>query len=111
MKSPYCARIGLSRPSRSRSAARAAGLAWSPSTTIVGSPGTTRTSTNTRVSTAHSVGSASSSRLTMKRSMGAPPRPAERRLLLLGRQLGDLRAEVDRVDQLVAVVDVRLVGP
>ena len=43
---------------------------------MVGSPGTTRTRTNTSVSTAHSVGSASSSRLTMKRSMQAPPRPA-----------------------------------
>src|SRR5690349_994854 len=106
MKSAYWARIGLSRPSRWRNAARAAGVAWSPRTTIVGSPGTTRTSTNTSVSTAQSVGSASSSRLTTKRSMSAP-RPRS----LLGGQLRDLRAEVDRVDELVAEVDVRLVRP
>src|SRR4051794_26886090 len=110
MKSAYWTRSGLSRPSRSRSAARAAGVAWSPRTTMVGSPGTTRTRTNTSGSTAPSVGSASRSRVTTKRSMEAPPRAAPG-LLLLGGQLGDLRPEVDRVDQLVAVVDVRLVRP
>src|SRR5450755_2855659 len=110
MKSAYWATSGLLRPSRSRSAARADGLAWSPRTTMVGSPGTTRTRMNTSVSTAQSVGRASRSRLTTKRSMGTPPRPARSRLLL-GGLLGDLRAEVYRVDQLVAVVHVRLVRP
>ena len=57
-----------------------------------GRPGPARTRASAPPSR---VGSASSSRLTTKRSMGAPRAAGRRRLLLLGRQLGDQRAEVD----------------
>src|SRR3954454_5660932 len=125
MNSAYWTRSGLSSPSRCLSASRVAGLAWSPSTTMVGSPGTTRTSRNTSVSTAHRVGIARTSRLAMKRSMGSlrsprgipsPLRGGEcvastRTTSLLRRRFRDHRAEVDRVLEVVAEVDVGLVGP
>ncbi|MNT56806.1 hypothetical protein D3C72_1941390 [compost metagenome] len=62
-KRRYCTWVGRSSPRRRRRAARASALAWSPSMTAAGSPGTRRTRMNTAVSIASKVGIASSRRL------------------------------------------------
>ena len=83
--SPYCTRIGRSRPSSVRRAVSDSWEAESPRMTWAGSPGAMRTTKKTRVTTAIKMGMASSSRLMMYCSIpiSSPRNPTVPNLFLL----------------------------